>query len=50
VVGRDQTEEFRVLVTLPGRDNLEKSTDVTFVATDLGLGERASAKDHFILP
>jgi cytochrome c oxidase accessory protein FixG len=50
VVGRDQTEEFRVLVTLPGRDNLEKSTDVTFVVTDLGLGERASAKDHFILP
>ncbi len=50
VVGRDQTEEFRVLVTVPNRDNLDKSTDVTFVVTDLGLGEMASAKDHFILP
>lgn len=50
VIGRDQTEEYRVLVTTPNRDNLEKSTDVTFVVTDLGLGERASAKDHFILP
>jgi cytochrome c oxidase accessory protein FixG len=50
VIGRDQTEEFRVLVTVPSRDNLEKSTDATFVVTDIGLGEMASAKDHFILP
>jgi cytochrome c oxidase accessory protein FixG len=50
VVGRDQTTEIRVLVTVPSRDGLDKSTDVTFVLTDLGLGEMAAAKDHFILP
>ena len=50
VVGRDQTEEIRVLVTVPSRESLDKSTDVAFVVTDLGLGEMAAAKDHFILP
>jgi len=50
VIGRDQTEELRVLVTAPAADNPEKSTPVKFHVTDIGLGEVASATDNFVTP
>jgi cytochrome c oxidase accessory protein FixG len=50
VIGRDQTEELRVLVTAPAKDNPEKSTPVKFHVTDIGLGEVASATDNFVTP
>ena len=48
VVGPDQTHEVRVLVTVPADSRLERSTDVTFRATDVGSGDIATAKDHFV--
>jgi cytochrome c oxidase accessory protein FixG len=50
VIGRDQTEELRVLVTAPAADNPAKSTPVKFHVTDIGLGEVASATDNFVTP
>jgi cytochrome c oxidase accessory protein FixG len=50
VIGRDQTEELRVLVTAPAKDNPDKSTPVKFHVTDIGLGEAASATDNFVTP
>lgn len=48
LLGRDQTTELRVLVTAPSENNPEKSTPVQFRVTDVGLGEVASATDHFV--
>jgi hypothetical protein len=39
-----------VLVTVAANSGLEKSTDIIFRITDLGLGELAAAKDHFVVP
>jgi len=50
VVGRDQTEELRLLVTAPAASNPEKSVPVTFHITDIGLGVVASATDNFVSP
>jgi hypothetical protein len=50
VIGRDQTAEFRVLVTAPADSNPEKSTPVKFHVIDIGLGEAASAIDNFVSP
>jgi hypothetical protein len=49
-IGPDQTTELRVLVTAPAGLPLEKSTNVTFRATDTDVREIATARDHFILP
>jgi polyferredoxin len=50
ILGRDQTTELRLLVTVPSQDSLEKSTPVKFRVTDIGLGEVASATDNFLTP
>jgi cytochrome c oxidase accessory protein FixG len=50
VVGRDRTEELRILVTAPATNNPEKSAPVKFYVTDIGLGVAASATDHFVSP
>jgi polyferredoxin len=50
VIGRDQTSELRVLVTAPFDEKAEKTRPVTFRVTDIGLGEVASATDHFVTP
>ncbi len=50
VLGRDQTTELRLLVTAPAESNPEKSVPVHFHVTDIGLGEVASATDHFVTP
>jgi hypothetical protein len=50
VVGRDQTQEFRILVTAPADNNPEKSIPVKFYVTDIGLGVVASATDNFVSP
>jgi polyferredoxin len=50
VLGRDTTTELRVLVTAPFEENPEKSIPVKFRITDIGLGEVASATDHFVTP
>ncbi|MDU6751008.1 MAG: FixG Ig-like domain-containing protein, partial [Bradyrhizobium sp.] len=50
VVGRDQTEELRLLVTAPEENNPEKSIPVKFHVTDIGLGVVAAATDNFVSP
>ncbi|TWB93161.1 cytochrome c oxidase accessory protein FixG [Bradyrhizobium macuxiense] len=50
VLARDATTEARVLVMAPFDEKAEKSVPVTFRITDIGLGEVASATDHFVLP
>ncbi|KWV54634.1 (Fe-S)-binding protein [Bradyrhizobium macuxiense] len=50
VLARDTTTEARVLVTAPFDEKAEKSVPVSFRITDIGLGEVASATDHFVLP
>ncbi|NPU10759.1 cytochrome c oxidase accessory protein CcoG [Bradyrhizobium sp. 83002] len=50
VIGRDQTEELRLLVTAPEESNPEKSIPVKFHITDIGLGVVASATDNFVSP
>ncbi len=50
VLGRDQTTEMRVLVTAPFDEKAEKTVPVKFRVTDIGLGEAASATDHFVTP
>jgi cytochrome c oxidase accessory protein FixG len=50
VLGRDQTLELRLLVTAPAAKITEKSVPLTIRVTDVGLGEIASAVDHFVTP
>jgi cytochrome c oxidase accessory protein FixG len=50
VLGRDQTTELRVLVTAPFDEKAQKTQPVRFHVTDIGLGEVASATDHFVTP
>ncbi|MGY4158257.1 cytochrome c oxidase accessory protein FixG [Bradyrhizobium sp. USDA 4461] len=50
VLARDSTTELRVLLTAPVDDKSEHSMPVRFRVTDIGLGEVASAMDHFVLP
>lgn len=45
-VGRDQTRELRVLVTLKGRPPAS-TTNIFFVVADASGGETARAADHF---
>jgi cytochrome c oxidase accessory protein FixG len=47
-VGPDQGREVRVLVTIPPRIQIDRSTPLTFRATDIATGETAVARDHFI--
>lgn len=47
-VGPDQDREVRVLVTVPPGWPMERSTPLTFRATDAATGETATAADHFI--
>jgi len=47
-VGPDQTSEIRVLVTVPSRTEMEKSTLIKFRIADNATHETASATDHFI--
>jgi len=46
-IGPDQTRELRVLVTTRQKLSPGASLPVTFVATELQSGERATASDHF---
>ncbi|WP_407151036.1 cytochrome c oxidase accessory protein CcoG [Bradyrhizobium sp. ORS 86] len=50
VLARDTSSELRVLVTAPFAANADKSVPIRFRITDIGLGEVASATDHFVLP
>lgn len=50
VLARDATTELRVLVTAPVDETMEKTQPVKFRITDIGLGEVASATDHFVTP
>ena len=50
ILGRDTTTELRVLVTAPFDEKAEKSVSIKFRVTDIGLGEAASATDHFVMP
>jgi hypothetical protein len=50
VLARDTTTELRLLVTAPAGNNPGKSVPVHFRVTDIGLGEVASATDHFVSP
>jgi cytochrome c oxidase accessory protein FixG len=47
-VGPDQGREVRVLVTVPPGTHIDRSTPLTFRATDTVTGETATATDHFI--
>jgi cytochrome c oxidase accessory protein FixG len=47
-VGRDQTEELRVLLTVPASAALEKSTRVRFRVRDVDNGNTATENEHFI--
>jgi len=47
-VGPDQGREVRVLVTVPSGTQIDRSTPLTFRATDTATGETATAIDHFI--
>jgi cytochrome c oxidase accessory protein FixG len=47
-VGPDQGREIRVLVTVPPGMQIDRSTLLTFRATDTVTGETAAATDHFI--
>jgi cytochrome c oxidase accessory protein FixG len=49
-VGPDQTAEMRVLVTVAAGTKLDKSTGVSFRASDADVAEAATARDHFLLP
>jgi len=50
VLGRDQTTELRLLVTVPAEGISGKSVPVKFRVTDIGLGEVTSAIDNFVAP
>jgi polyferredoxin len=47
-VGPDQGREVRVLLTIPPTTQVERSTPLTFRATDTATGETVTATDHFI--
>jgi cytochrome c oxidase accessory protein FixG len=47
-VGPDQGREVRVLVTIPPGAQIDRSTPLTFRATDTATGETVTATDHFI--
>jgi len=47
-VGPDQGREVRVLVTIPPGVKIDRSTPLTFRATDTATGETVVATDHFI--
>ncbi len=47
-VGPDQGREVRVLVTVPPGARIDRSTPLTFRATDMVTGETVAATDHFI--
>jgi cytochrome c oxidase accessory protein FixG len=47
-VGPDQGREVRVLVTIPPNRQTDRSTPLTFRATDVATRESAVATDHFI--
>jgi cytochrome c oxidase accessory protein FixG len=47
-VGPDQGREVRVLVTVPAASKIDRSTPLTFRATDTATGETAVATDHFV--
>jgi hypothetical protein len=47
-VGPDQGREVRILVTIPPTLQVDRSTPLTFRATDTATGETAVATDHFI--
>ena len=47
-IGPDQGREVRVLVTTPPTLQVDRSTQLTFRATDTATGETAVATDHFI--
>jgi cytochrome c oxidase accessory protein FixG len=47
-VGPDQGREVRVLVTIPPGAQIDRSTPLTFRATDTATGETVVATDHFI--
>jgi cytochrome c oxidase accessory protein FixG len=47
-IGPDQGRELRVLVTAPANARLDRSTPLTFRATDTATRETAVAADHFI--
>jgi cytochrome c oxidase accessory protein FixG len=49
-VGPDQTQEVRVLVTMPRGVITEKSTLISIKAADLFAGENVSAKENFFAP
>jgi cytochrome c oxidase accessory protein FixG len=47
-IGPDQGREVRVLVTIPPKMQIDRSTTMTFRATDVATGETAVTRDHFI--
>jgi cytochrome c oxidase accessory protein FixG len=47
-VGPDQGREVRILVTVPPGARVDRSTPLTFRATDKATGATATATDHFI--
>jgi cytochrome c oxidase accessory protein FixG len=47
-VGPDQTREIRVLVTAPPEQIPQHSVSIVFRATDVVVGEMATARDNFI--
>ncbi|UTD29816.1 cytochrome c oxidase accessory protein CcoG [Bradyrhizobium sp. WD16] len=50
VIGKDQTEELRVLLTAEPDIRLDASSPVIFRITDVGSGEIATARDNFVTP
>jgi cytochrome c oxidase accessory protein FixG len=50
ILGRDQSTELRVLVTSNSEQPIPASMPIKFHVTDIGLGEVASATDHFVAP
>ena len=49
-VGPDQTLEARLLINVPAGVRVRKSQDIRIVLKDLGSGETAIARDHFLGP
>jgi cytochrome c oxidase accessory protein FixG len=47
-VGPDQTRELRVLVTVPPEQLPQRPVSLTFRATDVVVGEMATARDNFV--
>jgi polyferredoxin len=49
-VDPDATLETPIYVAMPGDLTLQKSTPITFTATDARTGERKAVVDHFFAP